>query len=82
MLAALREALLEEWIFPFMHLKHFSGVIFTVSLSELLAHLEQCSAPWALSLPGHLSFKTPNFRDLVWWVHMLVSWGKTSPCRD
>ena len=42
----------------------------------LLACLEQCSALWALSQTSLLTFKTPNFRDLVWQVF----WGSVLPC--
>lgn len=67
MLAALRGALPEKpIIFSLCVLGVFQFTVLTSSVSRLLACLEQFSTLWALSQPGWLSFRTPNFRDLVY----------------
>lgn len=65
MLTALREDHSEEWIISFHASEAFFRLLFLVSVSGLLAYMEQCRDLWALSQPGHLIFKTPNFRNLV-----------------
>jgi len=45
--------------------KHFSDHCFH-TVSGLLACQERRSTLWALSQPTLLTFKTPNFRDVVW----------------
>ena len=58
--------------FPSCVLGVFQITVFILSVSGLLACLEQCSALWILSQPSLLPFKTPNFRGLVWWEPALV----------
>ena len=80
MLAALKDPLSEEGIISPHASQRFSDHCFH-AVSRLRACLEQCSALWALSQPNLLTFKTPNFRDLMWCGLALVFWGRVLPCR-
>ena len=66
----------DQLIFPFCVLGIFQFAVFTLSVSRLLACLEQFGMLWALSQPGWLSFRTLNFRDLVWQRPVIVFQGK------
>lgn len=60
----------------------FQMAIYTLSVSRLLTCLEKFSAFWAFSLPSQLTFKTLNFRYLMWQEPVLISWGWVSPSWD
>lgn len=73
MLGALREALSEEQIiFPQVSQAFFQIAHLTLSVSWLLACLEQPRVSWALSQPCLFIFKIPTYRGLVWQGLMLV----------